>query len=316
MKINVGIVGYGNLGKALEHEIIKSRHYNLVAIFSRRLVVSPHGTLVEPYDNFVLYKRKISIMFLCGGSASDIEIQAPEIAKYFHSINSFDTHSKIKNLYDILNKISSESKHISILSCGWDPGLFSNIRATLQAISTSPPITFWGKGISMGHSDALRRTFGVDDGVQFTIPNPEAEKFANNGFVPKNIPLHLRDCHIVSHDTNHAKIEKQIKSIPNYFKDQPVTVYFENQKQLLKLKRKTSHKGRVISVINTKPKSKMVFSVSMQSNPHFTAKIMLAYAKAIINFKRKKIYGAFLPTDIPASFLFLENEKNKLFKLI
>lgn len=315
MKINVGIVGYGNLGRAIEKEILKNKNFNLVAIFSRRVVSSNFNSLVEPYENHILYKHKIDIMFLCGGSLSDIESQAPEITKHFNTINSFDTHSKIKQLQETLNKIATKTNHISIISCGWDPGIFSNIRALMYAVSGETPITFWGKGISMGHSDAIRRVNGVDDGVQFTVPNKQAIALAKKGILSNDVPLHFRECFIVSHDTNKSAIEKNIKNIPNYFKNQPTTVAFVNVEQLLKLKKKLYHKGEIICSFGTEFKSRFEFKVQMQSNPNFTAKIMLCYAKAVINLKKRKINGGFTPLDIPFNFLFLDNEKNTLNRL-
>lgn len=317
MKINVGIVGYGNLGKALEKEILKNRNYNLVAIFSRRTIKSNFNTLVESYDSYVQYKGKIDIMFLCGGSIYDLESQTPEISKTFNTINTFDTHAKIQTQLELLSQISKENETISIISCGWDPGIFSIARALFSAISNFDVYTFWGKGISMGHSDALRRVEGVVDGVQFTVPNKEAIKLAKLGKLDNNIHLHYRDCYIVSHDTDEIKIENTIKNIPNYFAGQPTKVSFVNSKELIKLKKKLYHKGEVISYLSDSNKNyfKLDFKAKMSSNPTFTAKIMIAYSKAVINMMNKKIFGAFTPLDIPVSYLYSEDEKDKLLKL-
>lgn len=314
MKINVGIVGYGNLGKAVEKEILKNPKYNLMAIFSRRIVSSKFNTLVEDYDSHKNYVGKIDLMFLCGGSLSDLEFQSEEIAKHFNFINTFDTHAKIEKHITSLNAICKKSNTVAIVSCGWDPGIFSVVRALMFSISNQKPTTFWGKGISMGHSDAIRRVEGVIDGIQFTIPNKEAVVQARKETLSKNTPKHFRECFVVSHEPNKSKIEKQIKSIPNYFKNQPTTVKFVSEDTLLKLKNKLFHKGEIICTFtsDTNLKNSLNFSVKMQSNPNFTAKIMVAYSNAVINLKNKKISGAFTPLEIPASELFLN--KNKLYE--
>ena len=317
MKINIGIVGYGNLGKAVEHEVLKNPKFKLVAIFSRRTVKSKFDTLIEPFDNYVLYKNKIDVMMLCGSSIYDLEEQTTTLAKHFNVINTFDIHQKIKTEQQKLDEICKNNKTISILSCGWDPGIFSIVRTLFFAISKTEPLTFWGKGISMGHSDAIRHVFGVDDGIQLTVPNKQAIKLAKQGKLSNNTHKHFRECFIVSHDTNKPKIENTIKNIPNYFKNQPTSVSFVNQQTLNKMKKNLSHKGEIISYFNNTHKHFhiMNFSVKMNSNPYFTAKIMLAYTKAIINLKNKQQHGCFTPLDIPISWLFFENEKNIYEKL-
>ena len=314
MKINVGIVGYGNLGKAVEQEVLKNPNYNLVAIFSRRLVKSKFNTPVEPYENHIAFKNKIDIMFLCGGSFSDLESQTHEIAKHFDCLNTFDNHQNIKSEFQKLEKIAKENNRRIVLSCGWDPGLFSVSRALFFAITKQQPVCFWGKGISMGHSDAIRQVEGVDDGVQFTIPNKEALKLVKKGICCDDVPKHFRECFVVSHDTSkHAKIEKSIKNIPNYFKNQPTKISFVNHETLLKLKSKMFHKGEVFGFSNNG--EKLSLGVKMKSNPNFTAKILVAYAKAVINFKKQNICGAFTPMHIPVSFLFDDSESNLMFSL-
>ena len=316
MKINVGIVGYGNLGKATEQLVLSNANLNLVAIFSRRTVNSKFNTKIEPYENYKDYINKIDVMLLCGGSMSDLEIQTPEITKYFDTINTFDTHKKIPDEFARLNKIAKESGHRAIMSCGWDPGLFSVIRAMFEAISKKPSITFWGKGVSMGHSDAIRRVENVVDAVQFTVPNKEAIKLAKSGNLPDNIALHFRECYVVAHEKDQAKIEYDIKNIPNYFKGQPTTVNFVDNLKLLKLKSKLSHKGEVINSFKTihGSKCKMEFSVAMDSNPNFTASIICAYINAVINLKETNQTGAYTNLDIPVSFLYLGQDKDNLVK--
>ena len=309
MRINIGIVGYGNLGKSVEKEILKNKNFNLVSIFSRRQIISVHGTTVEPYENFKEYKNKIDIMILCGGSLSDLEWQTREISQFFDCINSFDTHSKLKLELETLSKITHNNHHRVIIACGWDPGIFSIVRSLFYTISHEEPITFWGKGISMGHSDAIRKQPNVDDAVEFTIPNKVAVCKAKAGILDSSIPRHFRECYVVSNSKNKDLLTHQIKNIPNYFKGQPTTVHYVSNLDLLKLKSKMSHKGEIVSnFLISKNKNKMFFSVKMQSNPEFTARVMVAYTKAIVNMKKKNISGAFTPVNIPISFHFDEND--------
>ncbi len=314
MKINIGIVGYGNLGKAAERAVLANKNLNLVKIFSRRVVVSPYNTLVEPYENFKNYVGIIDVMLLCGGSKSDLEVQTPEVLEYFDCINTFDTHKKLKSEFDRLGKIAKQSGHRLIMACGWDPGIFSVIRAYDKAISGENPITFWGKGISMGHSDAIRRIDGVIDAVQFTVPSSEAVKLAKKGCLPDDMPLHTRECYVVSELKDQVRIEKEIKEIPNYFLGQPTTVMFVSAEKLASLKKKMFHKGEVVSSFKTihGTRCKMNFSCSMESNPNFTASIVISYINAILNLKENNMTGAFTPLDIPPSFLFVGKEKENL----
>lgn len=312
MKIRIGIVGYGNLGMAAEKEILKNRNYKLVAIFSRRNIKSVSNTLVEPFENYILYKNKIDVMLLCGSSNADIMIHAPLFAEYFDTINTFDTHKNILSLYKTITEICNKSNKRAIICAGWDPGIFSVIRGLFLAISKEPPITFWGKGISLGHSDAIRSVDGVIDGVEFTIPNKAAVSRAKTGQNILNEQLHFRECYVYSND-NHKEIEEKIMSIPNYFKGQPTKVNFVSNLKLIRLKKNLSHKGIVLSTFTSNSgKTKLSFSVQMKSNPEFTAKIMVCYISAINNLKANKNTGAFTPLDIPISYLFTKADKENL----
>lgn len=317
MKINIGIVGYGNLGKAIEKSVLTNQNFNLVAIFSRRLIKSKFGTKIEPYDEILTYKNKISIMILCGNSKSDIEEHSTKLIEYFDIINSFDEHKKIESYYKNLNLLAKKNNHRAIICCGWDPGLFSVIRTLFLAISNEKPITVWGKGISMGHSAVIRTVPYVDDGISITVPNDIAIKnIRNNKY--NNEPLHKRICYVAAETNRQKYIEKKIKNIQNYFKNQPTTVNFVSNLTVMKLKQNMSHKGRVFSCFKTKNQTvaKMEFSATMKSNPDFTAEIIIAYIMAVINLKNNKCCGAFLPIDIPAAYLFSEKERAKLLKYI
>lgn len=306
MKVKIGIVGYGNLGKATECEVLKNSRYKLVAIFSRRLVSSKFGTTIEPYENYLLYKNKIDVMLLCGSSKNDLEPQTKELAQHFDCINTFDNHSKILSHLQSLEKITTTSRHRAIVSCGWDPGLFSIIRALFYSATNQSPHTFWGKGMSLGHSDAIRRVAGVDDGVQFTIPNNEAIKLARQNKLTSSTPKHFRECFVTTTSQDKSKIENDIKNIPNYFKGQPVSVKFVSPQELLKLKSNTSHQGQIVS--KSFDEECLEFKVKMKSNPIFTAKIMTRYIESISHLKEKGSCGAFTPLDIPVSYLFENRE--------
>ena len=314
MKIRIGIVGYGNLGKAVE-QIILSRHdCNLVAVFSRRIVKSKFNSNIECYENISYYKDKIDIMLLCGGSFSDLEKQTTDSLLYFDCINTFDNHKKLLGEYERLDKLAKTTNHRLIMSCGWDPGIFSIIRTLFYSISNVPPSVFWGKGISMGHSDAIRKVNHVIDGVEFTIPNKSAVKLAKIGKLSDDEIMHFRECFVVAEKKFHKCIEKNIKNIPDYFKGQPTKVEFVSGSELLKLKSKMMHKGEIISKFSTFDGSKCLlnFKLKIDSNPAFTATIMTKYIDAIINLKTKNNIGAFTPLDIPISYLFKENNHNKI----
>ena len=318
MCINIGIIGYGNLGKALEQVILAKNDYKLIAIFSRREVKSRFNTKIESYENISLYKGKIDVMLLCGGSSNDIEGQTRNTLLNFDCINSFDNHKKITSELKELDSLAKDSNHRLIMSCGWDPGMFSNIRANLYAISGTNPYVFWGKGISMGHSEAIRKIINVKDAVQFTIPNEDAVKLAKQSRLTGCEALHTRECFVVADKEYRDKIEKQIKQIPNYFKGQPTSVNFITQEKLFKLRSKMSHQGEIISKFKTIHGSNCYvdFKLKMDSNPNLTATIMASYINAIINLKSENKSGAFTPLDIPTIYLFKPESRIKITQML
>ena len=314
MSINIGIVGYGNLGKAIEQVILSKNEYNLIAIFSKRTVKSKFNTFVEGYENISLYKEKIDVMMLCGGSFSDLDSQTSNALLYFDCINSYDNHNLINSELQRLDKLAKSSGHRLIMSCGWDPGLFSNMRCMIHSISNNAPYVFWGKGISMGHSEAIRKVPNVIDGIQFTIPNKNAIKSAKHGCVSDDELKHFRECYVVAEKQHQKKIEQHIKEIPNYFKGQATSVNFVSQEQLFKLRSKMSHQGEIISRFKTIHGShcQIDFKLKMDSNPNLTATIMASYINAIINLKEHNQVGAFTPLDIPAIYHFKPESRNKI----
>ena len=314
MKINIGIVGYGNLGKSMEQIILSKNEYNLVAVFSRRTIKSKYNTLIDNYDNITNYKKEINVMILCGGSRTDLPQQTPEILKYFDCINAYDTHTKINSELNNLDKLAKKYGHRLIMCCGWDPGIFSIIRGLFYSFSNKKPVTFWGRGVSMGHSDAIRQVTGVKDAIQFTIPNKNAIKLIKKDMLSPDIPLHFRDCYVIAEKSKQKQITKNIKNMPNYFYGQPTCVNFVSNDTLSHLKSRTRHKGEIISTFKTIQGSKnsLDFKLSMESNSHLTAMIMCAYIKAINNLKSHQISGAFTCLDIPISMLYNKEDRKKL----
>lgn len=316
MKINIGIIGYGNLGKAVEQIVLSRNDLNLVAIFSRRVVKSKYNSQIESYENIALYKNKIDVMLLCGGSFADLEKQTSDAILYFDCINTFDNHKKIYSELKRLDKLARNSGHRLIMSCGWDPGIFSIFRALFYSLSNIKPNAFWGKGISMGHSDAIRNLDGVIDAVEFTIPNETAIKRARKGKSLKDEANHYRECFVVAEKKYHKLLEKKIKNIPDYFKGQETSVEFVEKEKLLKLKENMSHKGEIISNFSMIDGSKCLFDfkLSTSSNPMLTATIMIRYVDALLNLKQVGQVGAFNLLDVPISFLFKQSSYDKIIK--
>ncbi len=311
MKTRVAIVGYGNLGKAVETEVLASKNLKLVAIFSRRAVTSKSSTLVEFYDKILAYKGKVDVLILCGSSANDIEWQLKELSGAFSSVNSFDTHSKLSAVTAETDQICKASKTVALTGFGWDPGLFSVVRTLMFSVSKTAPVTFWGRGISMGHSDAIRRVENVIDGVQFTVPNKEAVSLAKLGKPLAGAALHHRECYVLT-GGNKSKIEQKIRSMPNYFKGQPVSVRFVSAQEMSRLKAKASHKGKILCGFRLREgKAAIDFGVKMTSNAAFTAKILVRAVTAVENLKRQNRFGAFLPIDIAAGDLLSQKEREE-----
>ena len=296
MKIKVAIVGYGNLGKAIEQQVLNEKNIKLVAIFSRRNIKAKSSTPVYATSQILKFKNKVDLLILCNGSQSDMFLDAQTLSKHFNTINSFDTHSKIPLLYKKLDYIAKKTGHIAILAVGWDPGLFSTIKAMFSNISNSPSICFWGKGISLGHSQAARQIENVKDAISLTLPNNKAKSAALTN-KPINSLLHKRQVFVVSKKTSYnSSIRQQILNLPHYFKGQDVDIKFVSQQKLNKLKN-LKHKGEVIC---STPSHLMHLKVVMQSNPEFTAKIMLSYVCAFKNIQNNHGFGAYTPLHFSA----------------
>ncbi|MGL4362583.1 MAG: diaminopimelate dehydrogenase [Cellulosilyticaceae bacterium] len=315
MNIKVGIVGYGNIGRGVEASLQQSPDMELVAVFTRRkpedLKIHTSTATVEHMDNILNYKNKIDVMILCGGSATDLPVQTPEVAEHFNTVDSFDTHAKIPAYFKSVNAKALSSANTSIISVGWDPGLFSMIRMMSGAIlPVGEDYTFWGKGVSQGHSDAIRRVEGVKNAIQYTCPIDSAIESVRNGENPtlSTREKHLRECFVVAHEgANLADIENTIKTMPNYFSDYDTTVHFISEEELKANHSKMPHGGFVFrsakTGFNNENKEIIEFSLKLESNPEFTGSALVAYARAAVRMNKEGILGAKSVFDVPLSYL-------------
>ncbi len=312
-KIRVAICGYGNLGKGVEKALLNpaNNDMELVAIFTRRNpkdIETISKVEVISIEKMNEYNDKIDVVILCGGSAKDLPEQGPNIASIFNTVDSFDTHAHIPEYFEKMDNSSNLMKKISIISVGWDPGMFSIARAYAEAIlPTGSTYTFWGKGVSQGHSDAIRRIAGVKDAKQYTIPIENAMERVRAGENPKltTREKHLRDCYVVAEDgADLDRIEKKIKEMPDYFADYDTTVHFISEEELKKNHSAMPHGGFVIRSGNTGDNKQIIeYSLKLQSNPEFTGSILVAYARAAARLNERGDYGAKTAFDIPISML-------------
>lgn len=321
MSIRIAIAGYGNLGKGVEAAVTNSADMELVALFSRRnpdSIKTATGVKVYHIDQAESMKDEIDVLVLCGGSASDLPEQTPALARWFNVIDSFDTHAKIPEHFEKVNKISLENNKVSMISVGWDPGMFSLNRLFGQAIlPDGNDYTFWGKGVSQGHSDAIRRIDGVIDARQYTVPIEDALNRVRNGENPElsTRDKHLRECFVVAKDgADLEKIEQEIKTMPNYFADYNTTVTFISQEQLDKEHKGIPHGGMVFRTgktgLNGENNHVIEYRLKLDSNPEFTASVITAYARAIYRLAQKKDYGCKTVFDIAPALLHPDNAEN------
>ena len=288
MKIKIGIVGYGNLGKGVESEIANNPDMELVGVFTRRdpKSIKTQNAKVYSIDDALKMQNEIDVMILCAGSATDLPKMTPEFAKHFNVIDSFDNHSNIPQHFKAVNETALKSEKVAIISVGWDPGLFSLNRLLSGAIlPKGKTYTFWGKGVSQGHSDAIRRIEGVKDAKQYTIPQDSALKQARSGAQPNltTRQKHLRECYVVVEDgADKEKIEQQIKTMPNYFADYDTIVHFISQQELNEQHSGYPHGGFVIHSGSTGNGNNHIieYKIQLDSNPQFTASVLIAYARA------------------------------------
>ena len=315
MSIRVAIYGYGNLGRGVESAIRQNPDMTLAAVFTRRdpksVEIKTEGVSVYHIDDAKNMTDKIDVMILCGGSATDLPTQTPEMAKLFNVIDSFDTHAKIPEHFNAVDTAAKESGKIGIISVGWDPGMFSLTRLYANAIlSEGKDYTFWGKGVSQGHSDAIRRIEGVLDAKQYTIPIESALEQVRSGSEPQltTRQKHLRECFVVAKEgANTAKIENEIKTMPNYFADYDTTVHFISKEELDRNHSGIPHGGFVIrsgkTGFNKEHNHIIEYSLKLDSNPEFTGSVLVAYARAAYRLSNEGQRGCKTVFDIPPAYL-------------
>lgn len=317
--MRVGILGYGNLGKGVECAIKQNEDMELVAVFTRRnpesLKVLTPGVKVYSVDEAVQKKDEIDVLIICGGSATDLPKQTPEFSRYFNVIDSFDTHARIPEHFAAVDASAQEAGKVAVISVGWDPGMFSLNRLYANAIlPQGKDYTFWGKGVSQGHSDAIRRVEGVLDGKQYTIPVDEALEAVRSGANPEltTRQKHTRECFVVAKEgADLAKIEKEIKEMPNYFADYDTSVHFISQEELDKNHNSIPHGGFVIrsgkTGWNEENKHIIEYSLKLDSNPEFTASVLVAYARAAYRLNKEGVKGCKTVFDIAPAYLCKES---------
>ena len=315
MSIRIGIFGYGNLGRGVESAIRQNPDMELAAVFTRRdpatMKIRTEGVPVYHADKAAEMADKIDVMILCGGSATDLPVQTPELAKYFNVVDSFDTHAKIPEHFAAVDAVAQESGKVGIISVGWDPGMFSLNRLFGGVIlPEGKDYTFWGKGVSQGHSDAIRRVEGVADAKQYTIPVESALEAVRSGEAPEltTREKHTRECFVVAKDgADKAKIEETIKTMPNYFADYDTTVNFISQEELNEKHGGIPHGGFVIRSGKTGFEGEhthiIEYSLKLDSNPEFTSSVIVAYARAAYRMNKEGMKGCKTVFDVAPSYL-------------
>ena len=315
MAVRIGILGYGKLGRGIECAIRQNQDMELVAVFTRRdpqqVKIQTEGVSVYKVDQIAEFQDKIDVLMLCGGSATDLPKQTPEYAKYFNVIDSFDTHANIPQHFADVDEVAKANGHVAMISVGWDPGMFSLNR--LYAASILPEgkdYTFWGKGVSQGHSDAIRRVKGVKDGKQYTIPVDAALEAVRSGSNPEltTRQKHTRECFVVAEEgADLAQIEHDIKTMPNYFSDYDTTVHFISEEELKRDHSGIPHGGFVIrsgkTGLNKEHNHIIEYSLKLDSNPEFTASVLVAYARAVYRMKQEGMKGCKTVFDVAPAYL-------------
>ncbi|MCL2488958.1 MAG: diaminopimelate dehydrogenase [Oscillospiraceae bacterium] len=304
-KLRIGIVGYGNLGKGVEQAIAKSPDMELAAIFSRRSLEAS----VPVYALSALgdYREQLDLLILCGGSASDLPAQTPELAEQFNVIDSFDTHAEIPKHFAAVDAAARRGGKTALISCGWDPGLFSLNRVLAAAIlPEGETYTFWGKGVSQGHSSAILQVPGVKRAVQYSVPEQAALDQVRAGGNPRltTRDKHQRICYVVPQDgADTAAIEQAIVTMPHYFAAYNTTVHFIGEEEFLAAHTAMPHGGFVIHTTADDPKQRMEFQLELASNPAFTGAVLVAYARAVGRMAAEGKAGGYSVLDIPFGYL-------------
>ena len=322
-KIRIGIYGYGNLGKGVETAIKNNPDMELVGVFTRRdpktIKTINKETNVYETDEVSNMKDKIDVMILCGGSATDLPVQTPEMSSMFNVVDSFDNHANIPLHFNNVDKVAKENKKLALISCGWDPGLFSLNRALFEAVlPIGTNYVFYGRGLSQGHSDAVRRIKGVKKAVQYTVPYEESVRKVRNGEEPQFSSVRevmWRECFVVLDENADEKdVEKEIKEMPNYFEPYNTTVHFISEEEFDKDHVGMPHGGFVLRSGKTSSNNKQIaeFSLNLDSNPEFTSSVLVAYARAVYKLSKEGKNGAVTVLDIPVSYLSTKTKEELL----
>ncbi len=313
--IRVGIMGYGNLGKGIECALRDAKDMTLTAVFTRRspetVSIQTAGVPVCSAEDIADWKEKLDVLILCGGSATDLPEQTKQYAKLFHVVDSFDTHAKIPEHFAVVDAAAKETGHVAMISVGWDPGMFSLNRLYAETIlPDGKHETFWGKGVSQGHSDAIRRIEGVKNAKQYTIPIEDALKKVRSGEQPELTARqkHLRECYVVAEEgADTKKIEETIKTMPNYFSDYDTIVHFIDEETFAAEHSGMAHGGFVIRSGKTglaKEHTAVIeYSLQLDSNPEFTANVLVAYARAAMRLSADGVSGCKTIFDVPPAYL-------------
>ena len=312
--MKIAIYGYGNLGRGVELAIRQNPDTELFGVFTRRdpkTVKTLTGAPVYAAQDVENYAGQIDVIIICGGSASDLPEMTPMLAKSFNVVDSFDTHARVPEHFANVDKAALLHAHTAIISAGWDPGLFSLARLYMNIVlPDGKDYTFWGRGVSQGHSDAIRRIPGVKDARQYTVPVPDALAKVRAGENPEltTRQKHTRECYVVAEEgADKALIEKQIKEMPNYFADYDTTVHFISEEELLRDHAGMAHGGFVFrsgrTGENKEHKHVIEYSLKLDSNPEFTASVLVACARAVVRMNSRQIFGCKTLFDVPPADL-------------
>lgn len=314
MSVKIGIYGYGNLGKGTELAVSKAEDLELCAVFTRRdpsSVKTVSGVPVISAEDISDWKDKLDVVVICGGSATDLPVQTPALAESFNVVDSFDTHANIPQHFEKVNSAALKGGKTAVISAGWDPGMFSLMRLYGSAVlPCGTDYTFWGRGVSQGHSDAIRRVEGVKDAKQYTVPVPEAVEAVRSGGSPELTTRmkHTRECYVVAEEgADLARIESDIKNMPNYFSDYDTTVHFISEEELIRDHSGLPHGGFVIRTGTTgadnEHKHILEYNIKLDSNPEFTGSVLAAAARAAARMSKEGMTGCKTMLDIPPAYL-------------
>ena len=326
--IRIGLLGYGNLSRGIESAIKRNEDEKLVAVFTRRdpstVKINTESVKVDTVDNILEYKDQIDVLMICGGSATDLPKQTPEYAKYFNVIDSFDTHAKVPQHFAAVDTAAKEGGKLAMISCGWDPGMFSIARIYAESVlPAGKHYTFWGKGVSQGHSDAARRVEGVKDARSYTIPVEEAMDAVRSGKQPEFTAreMHKREVFVVLEEgADASKVENTIKTMPDYYADYDVTIHFISEEEMKKNHAELPHGGFVMRSGVTGDEGQhhelIEYSLKLDSNPEFTGSVLAAYGRAVYRMANKGETGCITVFDVAPKYLNPKSEEEQRHTLL